>query len=248
MPEHALAAFFAAVVLRDHDVLSQTDLLAELAGRHLGELRLAFAAAGGVPGAHAAFDAVLRPVVQRVHARVGRGSSYLDALQEVRVHVLVVPDGRRPRLLEYTGHGALSRWLHVVATRHLLNLLRPLSPELPFEDAFFAVQLAPNETAEAKLVKAKYGDPVRRALGRAMDTLPERARAILWFALVDGLASQRIGAVYGVHRTTAARWTAEAMVELRQAVDRELRNDMGVRESELSSLVRAVLSQCSHLL
>ena len=98
---------------------------------------------------------------------------------------------------------------------------------------------------EAALLSARYGAPVRDAVGRALTHLGEREQALLWFSLVDGRPAEQIGKIYGVHRTTASRWIESACSDLRRALETELATSEGLRSSELSSLVRTILSSVS---
>lgn len=220
------------------------EILAELASRNIGDLLLVHAFDARVPGADAIVDAVLEPVVTRVHASVSTGLSRSELFQELRIHLLAPRPDAGARILEFNGRSSLARWMTVAASRHALNLVRGRVRELPFEEAFFAAQ--PDlTTPEAKLMRATFGAPIRAALERAMARMDERERALLWFALVDGTPAERIAKVYDVHRSTVSRWIVAAVERLRAALEEEIVQDPGIRQSELSSIVRGVLSRFS---
>ncbi|AKU93979.1 putative DNA-binding regulatory protein [Labilithrix luteola] len=237
----AFAAFLAKKV---SGTLTGAEILAELAQRNVADLFLVFAYDARVPGAEKLVDTVLEPAARRAHASVATGLAQDELLQELRVHLLAPRPNAPARILEFNGRSSLARWMTVAASRHALNMVRGRARELPFEEAFFAVQ--PDlMTPEALLMKATFGGPIRAALKRAMDRLEERERALLWFALVDGTPAEYIGKIYNVHRTTASRWIAAAVDHLRTALEEEIAGDPGIRKSELSSIVRGVLSRFS---
>lgn len=210
----------------------------------LADLYLAYAVLAGQAPAIAEFDRMLAAVVHSVAAKLRSSVSPDELAQAVRVHLLIPREDQPPRLHAFRGEGALRKWLRVAVTRQALNLARERPREVPFEDAFFASQ-ADLQTPEAMLLRQKYGAPIRDAMGRALLHLPERARAVLWFSLVDGLPAEQIAKVYAVHRTTASRWVDAAVAELRKAMDREVAKLGGGLYEELSSLVRFVLSRAS---
>lgn len=208
---------------------------------HVGDLLLVFALEERVSGVDEALEVVLRPVAARVHGSVRTGLSLEELRQELRVFFFVDREERSARVRQFRGRSSLARWLHVAGTRAALNLVRDRPRELAFEDAFFLAQ--PDlRTPEAQLLDATYGGPMRTAVGRALARLDERQQALLWFSLVDGRPAEQIAKVYGVHRTTAMRWIERACSELRRALEGELAMSEGLRVSELSSIVRTILS------
>lgn len=220
------------------------DVIDVLASRNIADLLLVSAFERGAPEAVAAIEEILQSVIGRVHATISTGMTQDELVQELRVHLLVPRADAPARIRDYAGKSALGRWIHVAATRHALNLTRTKKREIPFEEALFVAQ--PDlKTPEARLLYARVGQPIRDAVGRALTTLDERDRSLLWMALVDGVPAERIAKVYDVHRTTVARWIAAAADALRKSLEQELRADPGLRASELSSLVRSVLSQFS---
>src|SRR5947209_904462 len=58
-------------------------------------------------------------------ARVGREPSFVEEVrQTVREKLLVAAADAPPRIVEYTGRGALAAWLRIIAVRAALNLRR----------------------------------------------------------------------------------------------------------------------------
>jgi len=58
-----------------------------------------------------------------------------------------------------------------------------------------------------------------------------------------GSGFDRIGALHGVHRVTAARWIAHARKALIEGVRRRLQDRLGIDREELDSTLRQIASQ-----
>ena len=77
----------------------------------------------------------------------------------------------------------------------------------------------------------------------AIRELEPRDRLLLKYHYLDGLTVDRIGALYTVHRATAARWIAAAREMLATRTQRILLEKLRVTPSELRSIARLVESQ-----
>src|SRR5512141_662367 len=84
---------------------------------------LACACLQRTPGALEACEARFFPELAPALARF-QGLQADEVKQELRQRVFVGAAGGPPKLREYSGRGALGRWLRAVATRIALNLLR----------------------------------------------------------------------------------------------------------------------------
>lgn len=60
---------------------------------------------------------------------------------------------------------------------------------------------------------------------------------------MKGLGIDRIAAIYGVHRATAARWVTAARANLTQAIHKILATELGVAQSGVDDLLPLVESQ-----
>lgn len=236
MNEAGFAAYLTEKVEPTDDVEAAVKAL------HAADLFLVFAFENGQPNAERLLNERIEVVTRSVHAKVRTDLSFDELVQELRVHLFVDRPDRPARIHEFRGKSSLARWLHVAATRHALNTQRSKRREIPFEEAFFSTQ--PDlTTPEVRALEQELGEPLRKALHEAMKHVGEREQAILWFSLVDGMPAETIGKIYGVHRTTAARWVERAVVDLREALEKELAIDPGLRASELSSIVRSILAR-----
>jgi RNA polymerase sigma-70 factor, ECF subfamily len=68
-------------------------------------------------------------------------------------------------------------------------------------------------------------------------------RAVLRAHAVNGLSIDQIGALYQVHRATAARWVQHAKVSLLDALRAALKERLGVEGAACDSIVALVQSR-----
>jgi RNA polymerase sigma-70 factor (ECF subfamily) len=87
---------------------------------------------------------------------------------------------------------------------------------------------------------ARYGPAFKRAFQTALAELEPRERMLLRFQYVDGLTVDQMGALYRVHRATAARWVAQAREKLGEQTRRHLVRELGTHEGGLTSILEIV--------
>src|SRR5262249_43055522 len=78
--------------------------------------------------------------------------------------------------------------------------------EVPVEDEILAALPAEGSDPEIEHFKRLYAAEFRAALSEAIAGLASRERNLLRHGFADALSIDQIGALYGVHRSTAARW------------------------------------------
>ncbi len=212
---------------------------------HAEDLFLACACARGDAAALRAFE---RTFAARIPAYIRRLRAPADVEQETRQTLLeriFVPIGEhRPRILQYSGRGSLEGWVRVAALRTALNLLDARRAEAPARDEGDAVAAAlhPGGDPELLFLKAAYRGPFAAALREAFAAMPRRDRALLRFAVVDGLSPERIGTLYGVHRTTAMRWLDAARADVLARTRALLAERLHLSPSECDSVIDLVTS------
>jgi RNA polymerase sigma-70 factor (ECF subfamily) len=208
---------------------------------HAADLWLASACAAGDTAALAAFDdQYLSPLTGVLRATGLAADQIDDAVQDLRTRLLV-GDGR-PRILDYAGRADLRLWVRTAAVRAGIDLIRQRR-DLPIEDEELAAMPAILDDPELAHLKDRYRDELRGAVSDAITGLPPRDRLLLRYTYVDGLTVDRVGAIYGVHRATAARWVSAARDTLAEATRAALVAKLGVTPSELRSIARLVESQ-----
>jgi RNA polymerase sigma-70 factor (ECF subfamily) len=154
---------------------------------------------------------------------------------------MLVGDGERgPGLAGYTGRGDLRGYLRIAATRLALNHVRDARRrEQPQGDRLPDVIVDP----ELGRLRERYRAACEQALGAAIEQLSKRERTLLRQHLIDGVTIQQLAAHHRVHRATVTRWLDEAREAILVHVQRVLREQHGVGEDELTSVVRLVRSE-----
>jgi RNA polymerase sigma-70 factor (ECF subfamily) len=219
-------------------------LAAELASVRTADLYVACAAADpdgerAIQAIEAAFfgdcDATL--------ARMAAGPDFAgEVKQRARVKLFVGEAGRPPRITEYAGRGELRAFLRVVLTREALSLRRRERRDPPVAaDA----ALPAWDTADPELLhlRQKYAGAFEHAFRDALAALSSEARNLLRYHYVDRLNIDHIGAIYGIHRVSAARRLTrvrEALVDGARAL---LAQNLRLGETELASVLRLIESQ-----
>lgn len=210
----------------------------------LRDLYLTCAVGLGLPGAAELVDAHAFARLDPVLRRLGASDALAqDLKQRLREKLLV---GSPPKLTSYGGKGELIRWLKVTATREALVALEAQKKHRKThldDDEALEHALSPHDGPELDLLKRTYRAEFRVAFHGALAALEPRSRTILRYYLVDGLTIDQLGAVYGVHRATAARWIERLREDLLLATRERLMAQVEVGRAELDSIMRLIQSQ-----
>src|SRR5207253_2170236 len=91
-------------------------------------------------------------------------------------------------------------------------------------------------------IKARYQSMFQSAIQSALVTLTTEQRNILRMHLAEGLSIDRIGALFQVHRATAARWLASCRQSILDETRRLLQERLQVNPTELDSLMALLRS------
>jgi len=202
--------------------------------REPADLYLCCACVAGQPDALRAFETENAAVATAAIRRIGDDDDFVrEALQELWQRLLL---GEAAKVRSYSGRGPLQAWVRVAATRIALDRRRAdkrhakRAVELPESLA------AGEASAEAVLLKARFGSAFQDALRRAVTLLSEQERNVLRMHVVGRCNIDEIGVAYGVHRATAARWIERARGKIYEEVRRELCVDHKLTVSEFRSL------------
>jgi RNA polymerase sigma-70 factor (ECF subfamily) len=212
---------------------------------HSDDLYLACGCAAGDPVALAGFERHCGPTIARAIASTGAPPAERDDLgQIIRQRLLVEPaDGGPPRIATYSARGPLSSWVRVVATRETARMLPLVRRDLTPGDDELAHLIAPDDDPEIGYLKRLYRDQFKRAFQAAVEALDDRARLMLRQHTLDGLSIDRLAALYGVHRATAARWIEAARDAILSGTQRRLVRELQLSRTELDSVIRLIRSQ-----
>jgi RNA polymerase sigma-70 factor (ECF subfamily) len=193
--------------------LTGDTLAAALSAAPAGDLALAAACAAQEPTAHAAFDAVLGEVDAAGASTRSPKDLVDDVKQVLRVQLLVSRDGKPPGITGYRGKGPLRGWVRITATRELIRHLKKRSRETPIERSLDEALGTASDPMLSQL-KGEYRAEFATALREAIADLTAEDRTLLRQQIVEQLSIDAIGAAFGVHRATAARWLQRARAAL----------------------------------
>ena len=219
------------------------DLATALAQTRTDELYLSCACGQGDAQALQALETNYFGDVEASIARMNlAGTSAADVMQIVRRDLLVVGPHGAPRILDYRGGGELRSWLRVTAVRAALKGVRKHRREIAVEDEELAAMPAPGDV-ELDFIKRQYRAAFKRAFLEALSSLEAREQNLVRQHFLDGLSIDQLGALYRIHRSTAARWLTRAQATLLERTKRTLTKRMKVSRSECESIIRMAQSQ-----
>ena len=205
----------------------------------------AAALADGDPAALARYERELVPAITSLlrHRRY-REDEIVEIQQSLRAELLVGKDGC-PAVAGYAGRGTLKSWVLVSALHCALKLRRRAARELPLEEGALIALADASVPADGTLdaVKERYREAFGRAFRAALAALSSRERTLLKMTAIDRLTIDQIGALYGVHRATAARWLDDARRSVFDATRRAMMRELGADRFEAESVMRWVQSR-----
>jgi RNA polymerase sigma-70 factor (ECF subfamily) len=256
---HALAAVVAEVeaacpgrpvddALLNHLIerLSERQLqgaasLAEKLGRvRAAELCLAFHCARGDAEAIAWFERThLQPVVEWLVRQRIAPSLAEEVAQVMRERLLA---GAPAKIADFSGTGDLRAFVRVIAMREALYLKKRGLREVPASDRLLEVLPATGDP-ELDYLREVYGAEFRQAFVAALEGLAARERNLLRQSYLRGLSIDQLGALYGVHRATAARWVSQAEERLLLFTRQQLMARLDLESSQVDSLLRLLGSR-----
>jgi len=248
--DHARAAYpdiavdpdvFAAELARRLGTAATPDQLARV---HADHVHLAIACAAGDAAAIRRFEADFLDEVDASASRLRATKDQADEVRSYMRRILFVTDPGRPSAAsEFSGRGDLRSYLRVIATRELVRVINKGRREVAIPDDSLLDKLSPASSPALGHLRDLYRDDVNAAIRAALASLDEDARALLRYSVIDGWTVARIGALYGIHRATAARRIQAARDELGTAIRTELAKRLSISIDEVDSVVRLVQSR-----
>lgn len=222
--------------------LAGADLAAALAAAPAGDLAIAAMCDAQEPTAHAAFEAILAEVAAAGAATRAPRDVVDDVKQILRVQLLVPRDGKPTGIAGYRGKGPLRGWIRITATRELIRHLKKRQRETPIERS---LEDALGTSADPMLsqLKAEYRAEFATALKEAIAALSAEDRTLLRQSIVEQLSIDAIGAAFGVHRATSARWLQRARAALVTQTRSKLAQRLAMPVDQIDSVIRLVQSR-----
>jgi RNA polymerase sigma-70 factor, ECF subfamily len=227
--------------LRDR-LPAQVPLALALRQVHAADLYLACACARGDVRAFAAFDDRCMRPLDGVLRKMGIAADVIaDVKQEIR-NLVLIGDGKAPKIIEFAGRGDLRSWVRVMAVRWALQRQSRARREQPVDDDRLLDRLVGSSNPELDHAKGLYRREFKRAFDEALRTLPARDLVLLRQHHVDGLTIDELAALYRVHRSTAARLLARARLRMFEATRAHMMAQLRVQPHEFDSILRMIRS------
>jgi RNA polymerase sigma-70 factor (ECF subfamily) len=223
---------------------------------HAADLALASACARGAAPALAEFERRFGDELARTARRFERHGLPADELaQRFRAKLFVHAPLRgaiaepaadlRPRIASYTGQGYLENWVRVTATRFFIDCGRgnPGAPEVPIADRLLEGLREPGADAELDLLKREHAAHFRAAFAEAVAALDPEERVWLRQHVLERLTIDQLGALYHLHRGTAARRLRRAREALVVGAREALARRLGLPPARLGSALALLASR-----
>jgi len=211
---------------------------------YAGDVLLAFACVRGLADAVNVFATAFRGVIRRVMARRGVEQADTDDVSQSVFERLLVgtPAGSAPKIAEYRGNGPLRSWVSTTAATTLAMMRRSAARRREQPDDGTDQIALHQADPELRYLKERYKVEIEAAVVRALARLDDRQRTLLKMQLGERVSIDRLGAMYGVNRATAARWLVAAREALVSGARDEIRAELHLTETEYDSLTALVRS------
>jgi RNA polymerase sigma-70 factor, ECF subfamily len=249
----AARAAHPAVVLSDPDAVrhlasrldGERPLLEALSQLRAADLFLAAASATGERQALVTFEA---DAMHGADGTLARRRFAPDVIEEAKQNIrerLLVGSGEstRPRILDYDGRGELKGWVAVAIVREAIYLAKKEQKTTPLDIDLLTMAEGGGDDPEVAYFKKRYRAEYKESVQAALGELTVRERALLRQQYILGMSVDAIGAIYQVHRATAARWVQAAREELLSKARLELGRRVGLARPEIEQIVRMIESQ-----
>lgn len=224
-----------------HSMVDMPDPVEGLSRLHAGDLWLATACSAGKHPALTEMDRLLRALGPTL-ARMGATDDLVaELLQEVRTRLLVETADRPAQIRGYRGRSDLRNWLRVTAVRDTVRALRRVRATEQHHEV--ELLMDPSSDPELAALREAYREAFRIAFMTALATLPIRDRNVLRYHLLEQLTIDDIGAIYRVHRATAARWLVRIREQIFEATRGEIMQRLALSPAELDSALRLIRSR-----
>jgi RNA polymerase sigma factor (sigma-70 family) len=227
----------------------------QVSALHVEDLELARRCADGDETAWQRFMLEYRPVLYRAADAIEPGGGARDLADSLYADLYGLTGGDRQRasLFRYfQGRSSLATWLRAVLAQRYVDRLRAQRRLVPLPDAEQRAQRPSARHHEAVTVASRdpakdpapdpAHDPdrprqlalLRRALGRAVARLGDRDRLRLGCYYVQELTLAQIGRALKEHEATASRQLARTRRAIREDVERQLREEAGLKDAQIA--------------
>jgi RNA polymerase sigma-70 factor, ECF subfamily len=239
LPPEVFAAYLAARLPKPKDPAQPFERV------HTADLYLACGCSRGAPAALAAFEAAFAKELSQGLARLSDAELRPeDFLQQLRQKLFAAQKDAPPKIAEYSGQGFLQNWVRVTVARSYLDIARGRKRrkiEVGGEQEALLEHSA-GQDVELDFLKRQYRAEFRQAFAEGLASLTSGERNLLRQSVIFGLSIDQLGAVYAIHRATAARRLEKAREGLLNATREALMRRLSVDGQELNSIMRLIRS------
>jgi RNA polymerase sigma factor (sigma-70 family) len=215
------------------------------------DLELARQCAAGDEVAWERFILEYRPILYRAADALDAGGGARDLADALYADLYGVADAgaeRRSLFRYFQGRSSLATWLHAVLSQRYVDRVRAQKRFEPL----------PDEDRQARAHSDHAGDPpdphrgrhaalLREALLQAVDRLDARDRLRLGSYYVQELTLAQIGRLLREHEATVSRQLNRIRRVLRDAVERQLRDDHGLSGAQVAECFAAAAEDAGPL-
>ncbi|HJZ88800.1 MAG TPA: sigma factor-like helix-turn-helix DNA-binding protein [Polyangia bacterium] len=223
--------------------LPEGDVIDGLRQIRADDVRLVCAATDGDPEALTRVDTLLAAEVNAAAASVRAQAGLADEVkQRLREQLLVGNAEDGPGIAEYAGRGDLRGFLRITAVRECLRLMKRLRREVGMDGDDLSLHV-PAVDPELERLKATYRGEFADCFAAALRSLDARERTLLRMHAIDRLGIDQLSVLYGVHRSTAARWLERARATVAERTEQLLAERLTLSTTEVASVIRLVRSE-----
>lgn len=167
---------------------------------------------------------------------LGPGEATNELMQELAVHLLMPgPDGREPKVAQYTGRGALAVWLRMTATRQAINRGKVRARTVDVDQ--LGRDLTAEHDVELSALRMRHKDVMADVFRDAIRETPAEHRVLLRMHYAQGSTLNELAVLFRTSRSGIHRKVEEARDALLARVDALTRARLKLRDHELQSMI-----------
>jgi RNA polymerase sigma-70 factor len=216
------------------------------------ELFLTTACAEGDEIAWQIFQSQYQSVIQKTARCCAENISDARELSDSLMTDLFLPAHSESRkkdskIGQYHGMGSLEGWIKVVVSRMAIDQIRSQQKQVSWEDLEIEPVAAHSSANTAELVEEldnqKAASLFTTSLKYAVDQLSPQERLVLNLYYLQNVNLKEIGRLLKVHESTASRTVDRIKKQVRQSVEKYLRDHFHLRQGEIGPLIEMAQTQ-----
>lgn len=207
---------------------------------HLADLALACACADGHESAWDHFVTTLRPILCRAADAIEASGGAREVADSIYGELF-----SRSLFRYFHGRSSLATWLRSLLSQRYVDRYRETRRLEPLPDE--PAQAAPARQASPNPDRPRYAAALQAVLAAAVAALAPRDRLRLRCYYAEEMTLAQIGRVTREHEATASRQLARTRKELRQSIERGLREDQGFTADEIRECISSAVDDAGTL-